>query len=67
MPDISMCGSFACPLASSCYRSPQSGTKPSEFRQAWAIFGWVLNKRGEVECPHHWPVPERKPTTPEAP
>ena len=28
MPDISMCMSSTCPLKDSCYRNPDSGTKP---------------------------------------
>ena len=36
MPDISMCKAGpTCPKAATCYRSPVSGTVPSEYRQAW--------------------------------
>lgn len=41
MPDISMCSnSTECPLRFKCGRAPESGTKPSEFRQAWMAFQW---------------------------
>jgi hypothetical protein len=43
MPDISMCPSETCPIRVSCYRNEASGTKPSEWRQAYMAFG----SRGE--------------------
>jgi hypothetical protein len=51
MPDISMCGSETCPLKTKCYRNPASGTKPSEYRQAWFM---GLPSEGET-CNHYWP------------
>jgi hypothetical protein len=40
MPDITMCGTEDCPLKSRCYRSPASGTRPTEWRQSWSAFRW---------------------------
>ena len=55
MPDISMCDSETCPLKAECYRNPASGTKPSEYRQAWYL---GLLKEGE-DCDHYWPKEDR--------
>lgn len=55
MPDISMCDSETCPLKTKCYRNPASGTRPSEFRQAY-FFG--LEKEGE-DCDYYWPFEHR--------
>ena len=52
MPDISMCASVTCPLAKTCYRNGQSGTKPSEFRQAYFL---GLTEEGE-DCSYYWPT-----------
>lgn len=52
MPDISMCDSPTCPLRDSCYRNPASGTKPSEFRQAW----FIGQSDEGLDCKYHWPV-----------
>ena len=52
MPDISMCDSTTCTLANTCYRNEQSGTKPSEYRQAY-FFGLV--EEGD-QCKHYWPI-----------
>lgn len=38
MPDYAMCANETCPLARRCFRSPESGTVPSEFRQSWSKF-----------------------------
>jgi len=38
MPDISMCACVLCPSSPTCYRHKDSGTRPSEYRQAWADF-----------------------------
>lgn len=54
MPDISMCASVTCPLAKNCYRNELSGTKPSEFMQAY-FFGL---EEGE-DCHYYWPTKER--------
>jgi hypothetical protein len=56
MPDITMCASSDCPLAGNCYRSRESGTVPTERRQAWSVFGWVTDARGAPCCQHYWPV-----------
>jgi hypothetical protein len=37
MPDITMCSNKTCPLASSCYRNPKSGTVPDKW-QSWTEF-----------------------------
>ena len=34
MPDITMCAA-ECPRSDHCKRHPDSGTKPSEWRQSW--------------------------------
>jgi hypothetical protein len=54
MPDISMCASVTCPLAKNCYRNELSGTKPSEFMQAY-FFG--LEEGGD--CHYYWPTKEK--------
>ena len=50
MPDISMCDNSQCPLAKKCYRSTQSGTKPSEFRQSFSSFKYDA----ESGCGYYW-------------
>lgn len=35
MPDISMCLSENCTKSTTCYRHPDSGTKPCEQWQTW--------------------------------
>jgi hypothetical protein len=45
-----MCDSKTCPLKTNCYRNPASGTKPSEYRQAWFI---NLTKEGD-DCIYYW-------------
>lgn len=55
MPDISMCLSPTCPLRGNCYRHEESGTKPSEFRQAYmtpAVQG--------ARCRYYWPIEEKE-------
>jgi len=55
MPDITMCSSETCPLKTTCYRNPASGTKPSEYRQSW-----FLNKTTEgKDCDSYWPKEDR--------
>ena len=41
MPDITMCvrTKDTCEICDKCYRSPESGTKPNKFWQAWTSFG----------------------------
>jgi hypothetical protein len=56
MPDISMCDSETCLLKTKCYRNPASGTRPTEYRQAWFI---GLAKEGE-DCNRYWPVEDRR-------
>ena len=56
MPDISMCDSTTCPLAKTCYRNEKSGTKPSEFRQAY-FFGPA--EEGH-QCKYYWPTKEKQ-------
>jgi len=55
MPDITMCASDGCPLAHHCYRSPQSGTQSSEWRQAWGYFEWTVGVQGAY-CAHYEPT-----------
>jgi hypothetical protein len=38
MPDISMCHVKSCTKSKECYRSEDSGTEPSKWRQSWIIF-----------------------------
>lgn len=60
MPDISMCATETCPLASQCYRSPSSGTIPTEYRQSWQEFlpSFVVVGGAKVAfCGDFWPVP----------
>ena len=52
MSDISMCDSPTCLLRDSCYRNPDSGTKPSEFRQSW----FVGPAAEGLDCKYYWPV-----------
>jgi len=52
MPDISMCESSTCPLKGSCYRNPDSGTEPSEFRQSW----FVGPAAEGLDCKYYWPM-----------
>jgi len=51
MPDITMCSSTGCPRAPSCYRSPESGTEPSEHRQSYALFAFDPLSG---ECANYW-------------
>ena len=56
MPDISMCDSKTCPLKTKCYRNEASGTKPTEYRQAYFM---GLATEGE-DCIYYWPVEDRR-------
>lgn len=58
MPDISMCWNETCPIAATCYRSPASGTKPAEYRQAWISFEPTIAEDGTATCPYFMPVYE---------
>lgn len=51
MPDITMCASTDCPHRKNCYRNPEGGTKPSEWRQSW--FCDAPNTEGV--CDYFWP------------
>lgn len=53
MPDISMCAA-ECPKSKQCYRHEDSGTKPSEYRQAYII----RHPTGD-DCELYWPVAQR--------
>jgi hypothetical protein len=51
MPDITMCNSADCKLRETCYRNSASGTKPSEYRQAY----WVKPPlKEDGNCDHYW-------------
>lgn len=52
MPDIAMCNDKDCPMASRCYRNPESGTKPSEYRQSWFA---ESPRQPDGSCQHQWP------------
>lgn len=52
MPDITMCASDVCDLRTKCYRSPESGTKPSEYRQAWFLDKAITG----ASCCSYWPT-----------
>jgi len=62
MPDITMCTGLACSLASTCYRSPQSGTMFSEFRQSWFIEEpyYRGSSKGPTICDYYWKVAKKK-------
>jgi hypothetical protein len=57
MPDISMCAA-KCPVSKKCYRHPDSGTEPTEWRQAWRAF----EPTDGVGC-KHFILSEREPPT----
>jgi hypothetical protein len=52
-PDISMCADDECPSRAECYRHKASGTKPCEYRQAFADFE---RQPDRDQCPFFWPV-----------
>jgi len=52
MPDISMCAVTDCPKSNECYRHKDSGTKASEYRQAYFI--WPDDYKGP--CEHFWQI-----------
>lgn len=52
MPDITMCPSDTCDYRTHCYRNPASGTKPSEYRQAW----WIEKPDINDDCRNYWPL-----------
>jgi hypothetical protein len=59
MPDITCCSSQVCPIRNTCYRNPASGTKPSEYRQAYFMFdrdsqGYIDGKVETEDCIHYW-------------
>lgn len=49
MPDISMCESTLCSGRETCARNAASGTRPSEYRQAYGEFG-------DAPCKHKLPT-----------
>jgi hypothetical protein len=57
MPDISMCNHAQCTVKDTCYRNAQSGTKPTEYRQAFMIL--EDTHQGDEKCQYYWPI--RKP------
>jgi hypothetical protein len=59
MPDISMCSTTDCPLATTCYRSQESGTVPTPERQAWMSFVPIETSVDDVlgvQCDGYWPT-----------
>lgn len=54
MPDITMCANGICPLRQRCYRSPDSGTQPTEWRQSWSVFEPYWSPAGDdFTCDHY--------------
>jgi len=58
MPDISMCMNDNCPLSTTCYRSSDSGTKPSEFMQTYFSPTPTITK-DSVICDYYWPTKDK--------
>lgn len=62
MPELTMCmgGDEGCPLAKTCYRSPDSGTMPMPTYQAWFVDPpfWQEWRGGNVSisCDEYWEV-----------
>ena len=54
MPDIQMCSDEDCPFRTRCYRHPDSGTKPSEYWQAWGYFEKVGPPTKPENCKGWW-------------
>ncbi len=67
MPDITMCGTEDCGLKGSCYRSPASGTRPTEWRQSWSAFSPFATDEGTQLCEHYWPTERPSPNRPVVP
>lgn len=61
MPDIAMCPDPVCPMRCNCYRSADSGTKPSEYMQTF----FRDSPRAGAECVYFWPI-EQPTSIPEA-
>ncbi len=57
MPAYALCGSADCPIRPTCRRSPDSGTVPSPWAQAWAAFEWIETRSGEIACEGWKPTP----------
>lgn len=55
MPDIAMCPSKTCSARFNCYRNYDSGTTPSEYRQAWFVES-PSKSDDPVVCDYLWPV-----------
>lgn len=53
MPDISMCNAYFCPSSATCRRHPDSGTKPTPYRQAWMSF---RPDKDKGQCESYWLV-----------
>lgn len=57
MPDITMCAASGCPLARTCYRSPDSGKQPNDKCQSWSLFRWTpADEHRSVNCRDWWPT-----------
>lgn len=59
MPDIQMCTGLGCSVARNCYRSPKSGTVPTDIRQSWinppghnqdCMIYWAMLETSEKTC-----------------
>jgi len=55
MPDFTMCATADCPLASTCKRSPESGTVPDPHWQSWARFEWREKWLSGPRCDYYKP------------
>ncbi len=55
MPDVTMCPSTKCPKAAQCYYNEASGTKPSEYRQAWFMLNQQNSPTEDEACRYFCP------------
>ncbi len=56
MSDRTMCADTACPRASQCRRSEQSGTEPDPHWQSWLL----VSPRTKDGCLLFWATPEER-------
>lgn len=50
MPDITMCSTRICPLATKCYRKTAT---PSEHWQSYALFEAAISAYNKTTCEHY--------------
>lgn len=59
--DITMCNGETCALSETCYRSPQSGTKPDALKQSWFIEEpYWRDGTSPTVCDYYWKVENQK-------